>query len=402
MYFSRVKIALGRRVVKIGFLRRALQEGLKVRSPLTRRKGPVTVVLSMGKEGHSYSAARAVKALGHRVLLVTDNPQLHEMLYSDAILLRDPITEIDTILSELEAWDLEAVMVSIKHLLLPAQSQIAERFGLISVGSETSVLNNDKLAWREALEAAGVDQPPFSRDPALFEARPCIRKPLSGTASAGVIRLEAEEDKAPHAGPGYFFEGVVDGDQFDYEGVFEKGSPRFLARVFERYIDVNGTFVAHYFLFNPPINPAQNAALERCAAMTLAASKVMHGAFHVEMRMDGARAVPIDFANRLGYERFVSFAGGEDFAQAHANCFLPQDHQAAQHTPKALVQYFCWTQEQFDMASSIRTANPDQVFDSNMTTHLVGGQHCLGMIAIWHDTLDELLKVTDGLGIYKP
>jgi hypothetical protein len=112
--------------------------------------------------------------------------------------------------------------------------------------------------------------------------------------------------------------------------------------------------------------------------------------------------MPIDFANRLGYERFVSFAGGEDFAQAHANCFLPQDHQAARHPPKALVQYFCWTQEQFDRAVEIRATHPDHVFDANMQAHHVGGQLCLGMIAFWHDTMEGLLTMTDGLGIYAP
>lgn len=402
MNFSKAKMTLGRRLVKMGALRRAVQLGLQARSPLARRKGPITVVLSMGKNGHSYSAARGVQALGHRVLLITDKPQLHEMLYSDALLLRDPLSELDLILSDLEAWELEAVMVSIKHLLLPAQARIAERYGLISVGAETGVLNNDKLAWRKALEAGGVPQPVFSRDPAVFEGKPCIRKPISGTGSSGVKALSAHDDKALHVGPDFFFEGALDGDQYDYEGVVEDGTPRFLARVFERYIDVNGTFAAHFFLFNPNIDPVRNAALERCVIDTLAASKVVNGAFHVEMRMNDAHAEPIDFANRMGYERFVSFAGGEDFAKAHANCFYPKKHALSRDAPRALVQYFCWTEEQFARASAIRDANPNRVFDAYMEPHVFAGEQCYGMIAFTHDDADALLKMTDGLGIYAP
>lgn len=399
----KAKAAIGRWAANRASLRRLAEMFLRLRTPSLRRKRRFTAILSLGEDGHAYNAARAVKALGHRVLLITDTPQLPEIVYADALLRRNPLTELDTILTELEAFELEAVMVSIAHNLLPAQDRIATRFGLISCGAETTVLNNDKLAWRDALAAAGVFQPTYSRDPTVFEGQPSIRKARSGSGSEGVAVLDPEDDKLAHSGPEFYFEAVVDGDQYDIEGVVENGVPHFLALVFERYIQHNGTFVAHYYLFNPPIDAARQQALEDCATATLAASKVTNGAFHVEMRMTGDRAVPIDFANRMGsYVRFMSFACGVDFAQAHANCFLPRKHDLAIGRQRPLLQYYCWTQAEFDRACAIRDANPEWVFDANMTPLQMCGERCLGMIAFFHDDMASLLQMTEGLGIKPP
>ena len=403
MHVSTTMIALGRWLTRIAALRCAVEVYLKLRTALMRRKGPLTAVLSLGENGHAYSAARAVHDLGHRVLLITDTPQLPEMAYADALIPRDPVSEIETIVIELENFELEAVMVSTEHILLPAQHRIASCFGLISSGAESAELNNNKLAWREALAAEGVPQPIYSRDPAIFEGQPCIRKPFYGGGSAGVIALKADADKSAYSGSDCFFEALIEGEQYDYEGVMENGDPRFLARIYERYINHNGSIVAHYFLFNPPIDPAWNEALEACVTRTLAASKVTNGAFHVEMRLDGDRALPIDFANRIsGYERCVSFSAGEDFAKAHASRFLPRKHRLSRGEPHALVQFFCWTEAEFTSACMIRDANPDRVFDANMRPHMMCGEQCYGMIAFFHDNFPALLKMIDALGVHAP
>ncbi len=399
----RIKAAMGRWAAERAALRRLAQIYLQLRTPLIRRGRPVTAVLSLGEHGHAYSAARAVKALGHRVLLITDSPQLHEMVYADALLLRDPLTEIETILNELEGFDLEAVMVSVAQLLLPAQDRIATRFGLIACGAQSAEFSNDKLAWRDALAEAGVPQPLYSQDPAVFDGKACIRKARKGSGSEGIVPLGPGDDTTAYAGPGYFFESIIDGDEYDLEGVVEDGVPRILARVYERFIERNGTFVPHYYLFNPPLDPALQAALDACATATLDACKVENGAFHIEMFMNGDRAEPIDFANRMGiYERFVSFASGVDFAQEHANRFLPRKHTLAAGTPRALLQYYCWTQEEFDRACAIRDANPQRIFDANMTPHDRCGEQCFGMIAFFHDDHAALLEMTDGLRVRVP
>ncbi len=298
---------------------------------------------------------------------------------------------------------MEAVVVSTDHDLLPMQHQIASHFGLISVGPDTAVLNNDKLAWREALEADSVPQPSFSSDPKAFAGKNCIRKPRYGGGSDGVVALGPNDDKAPYAGEDFFFEDAIAGDQYDYEGVVNDGKPHFLARVYEKYEEYNGTFVQRYYFFNPPMDPKLNAALEECVTKTLAASKVHNGAFHVEMRMKGDQPQPIDFANRIGaYERCVSFAAGINFGEAHANCFLKEDYHLKQDKPHSVVQYFCWSQDEFDRASDIRNKNPDKVFDARMEKHIICGEECFGMITFFHDDYEQLLNMIASLDIPAP
>jgi len=361
---------------------------------------PFVAVLSMGEKMHAYSAARGVKSLGRRVLLITDTPQLPELVYSDAIILRNPLTDAEAILAELEAFKLDGVLVSTDHVLLPLQDQIAGRFDLISVGTETTVLNNDKLAWRNALAAADVPQPEYSSDPAHFDGKACVRKPRLGQGSKDVVALKAENDKHLYAGKDYYFEEVMAGDQYDYEGIVRNGQVHIFARLFEKYREHNGTFVSQYYIFNLPIEPEIKAALDACALKTLAAAKVRHGAFHIEMRMNGDHAVPIDFANRISsVERGVSFCINDNFAKAHAGCFVADMEPLPVAETRPLLQYWCWTKDEFERASAIRDANPDRVFEARMVPHQMNGEQCLGMITFLHDDARQLLKMTESLAI---
>ncbi len=363
MNMKKTKTTVGRWLAGLALLRHGARIFLQLRTLIISRNRSFMAVLSMGERMHAYSAAHGVRALGHRVLLITDTPQLPEMAYTDAILLRNPLTEPERILAELESFELEGVLVSTDHELLPLQHRIARRFDLITVGSETVILNNDKLAWRDALALAGVAQPTYSSDPAFFDGQSCIRKPRLGSGSRDVITLKPEDYKFSHSGPEFYFESAVLGDQYDFEGVVRNGKVHILVRLFEKYRQHNRTFVSQYYFFNPPIEPAREAALDACTRSTLAASKVKHGAFHIEMRMNGDYAVPIDFANRISaVERGVSFCINGNFAQAHAGCFLAGDHPLPVGEPRTLLQYWCWTQDEFDHASEISEANPERVF----------------------------------------
>tara|TARA_R110001599_G_scaffold135013_2_gene313271 strand:- start:4318 stop:5634 length:1317 start_codon:yes stop_codon:yes gene_type:complete len=401
MNFNKLKMMVGRKLARNGLMRRLVEQRLLRRT--VRPQGSYVAVLSMGRNGHSYSAARAARALGRRVLLITDQPQLQEMAYADALIPLDPLTDLEAILTRLEGFKMEAVVVSIKHLLLPAQAAIADKFGLISAGAETGLLNNDKFAWRKALDAAGVVQPEYSDQPEPFEGRACIRKPRSGTGSANVSLMTAQEEKLTAAerasGVEYFFEEMIEGDQYDFEGVVEDGTPRVLSKVFEKYIPEQGTFAPRYFLFNAPIEAAREAALDRCLIETLAGSAVHNGAFHVEMRVRGDHAVPIDFANRMGYERLMTLASGEDFGQAHVNCFLRAKAEVKRGKKQAVVQFFCWTPDDFDIARARMREHPRHVFDQVMVPHAFASIHCLGMVTFQADTHEELAHITAGLNV---
>lgn len=403
MKFLIAKAAIGRWIAKRNSIKSLAEYILRGRTLVRVPRKPLTAVLSMGEKGHAYSAVRAVKALGYRVLLITDTPQLPEMAYADALLKRCPLVEVDKILTELEAFQLDAVMVSTDHILLPAQDRIARKFGLVSVGAETAELNNDKLAWRRALAANGVRQPKFSRNPNKFVGQSCVRKPRYGRGSAGVIFLNAKDEKVQHSGAEYFFESALHGEQYDLEGVVKDGNISLLGHVFEKYQYHCGNFVSHYFLFNFPISPHKITELRSCAIKTLEAADVKNGAFHVEMRMNGTLAEPIDFANRIsGYERCMSFSSGIDLAISHVSAFYPTQHHLHFGKKRPLIQYFCWTEQEYRQACVIRDANPEWVFDANMEQHNICGQRCYGMIAFFHDDHNKLIQMVQGLKLRLP
>lgn len=397
---NKIKAGVGRLLARSSILRHAARIFLRFRTRIAPQTVRFVAVLSMGEKMHAYSAARGVKSLGRRVLLITDTPQLPEMVYSDAIILRNPLTDAEAILAELETYKLDGVLVSTDQVLLPLQDQIANRFDLISVGAEAAVFSNDKLAWRNALAAEGVPQPKYSSDPAVFDGKACVRKPRLGHGSKDVILLNADDDKHPYAGKEYYFEEVMAGDQYDTEGIVRNGQVHIFARLFEKYREHNGTFVSQYYFFNIPIEPEIKAALDACALETLAVSKVRHGAFHIEMRMNGNHAVPIDFANRISsVERGVSFCINDNFARAHASCFVFDKHTLPVAETRPLFQYWCWTKDEFMRASAIRDANPDRVFEARMVSHQMNGEQCFGMITFFHDDAQQLLKMTESIAI---
>lgn len=395
---SKIKADVGRLLAGSPILRHGARLFLRIRTMIAPRTRPFVAVLSLGEIMHAYSAARGVKSLGRRVLLITDTPQLPEMAYSDAIILRNPLTDAEAVLAELEAFKLDGVLVSTDHVLLPLQDKIASRFDLISVGAETAVFSNDKLAWRNALAAEDVPQPRYSSDPAVFEGKACVRKPRLGHGSEDVVALKADDDKQPYAGEKYYFEEVMTGDQYDYEGIVRAGQVHIFARLFEKYREHNGTFVSQYYIFNMPIEPEIEAALDACALKTLSVAKVRQGAFHIEMRMNGNHAVPIDFASRMSsVERGVSFCINDDFGRAHASCFVSDEQPLPVAETRPLFQYWCWTEDEFERASAIRDANPDRIFEARMVPHEMNGEQCFGMVTFFHEDARQLLKMVESI-----
>jgi biotin carboxylase len=90
---------------------------------------------------------------------------------------------------------------------VPAAALAAERLGLPGNPPSAAARTRDKAAMRAALDAARVLQPAWRRagledDVAAVAAEvglPCVVKPLSLSASRGVIRADSPEDAAAAA-----------------------------------------------------------------------------------------------------------------------------------------------------------------------------------------------------------
>jgi len=386
-----------------GLMARALL--LRTRIGLRPGGAPVVVILSLGADGHSYSAARAARQLGLRVVLVSPKPVLHEMAFARYLLRLDPLRQTDQVIARLRPLAIEGVLLSIKHVLLPAQARIAEALGQVSCGHIVAELANDKFAWRTALAAAGIAQPRFSEDRSAVADIAVVQKPRRGTGSKGVAFLAPGAPARPEllpegdrsVGQTLYFEEYVEGEQFDVEGVSRDGTHRMIAIIKEKYARIDDAFPPKYFRFNPDHAPDFLARLEQAAYAVLDASGVVNGAWHVEIRHRDGIFLPIDFANRMGYERFVSRASGLDFAQQHVACFVRRLALGFQRRPRALLQVFATRPGEQDALKRIAAAHPEAVFDAILQDFPMSTVTYHGMIVLDAPDSAHLAQLTRSL-----
>ena len=385
-----------------------LNGGLKAVAPLRRivtRKRQSIAILSLGAAGHSYSAARAARALGLHVVLVGRTLRAHEMIFADEFVEHDPLEETQAVIDALRGRGVQAVTISIKHVLLPAQVAVSEALGLRSCGARVAHLSNDKLAWRRALEEAGIEQPRFAETREAFDAVPCVQKVRMGTGSKGIALLQADEDARDDVTPLHdrsvgqerYFEEFLVGPQFDVEGVSRDGVHRTLVIVQEYYVEHEGQFPPRAFVFNPPLPEGMSEAAEAAARATLDASGVVNGAWHVEMRYHDGAFKPVDFANRMGYERLVTLASGVDFARTHVRAFLPEATAEPEGRPLAVAQLFAFDEPDADAMRRIAEAHPDAVFDAVLEPFDMGTVRYRAMICLKACDHDALRRVAGRL-----
>lgn len=399
-----------RKLVKSRFVTTVFKNFLllktKVNSALFSNS-PVIVILSLGEDGHSYSAARAAKDLGLKVLLVSPKPVLQEMLFASELLTMDPLVEHKEILQKLQQRKVSAVVISIKHALLPAQVYISEKLGLVSCGEKSALCCNDKFAWRTALEEAGVLQPAFSDDYNAVSHLNVVQKPKRGTGSKGVALLapgtDAMRERIPlgdrSVGEELYFEEYIDGEQFDVEGFSIDGVHTTLVVVKEKYENIDGSFPPKYFRFNPNREPAFLKQMNDTAHAVLNASGIVNGAWHVEMRYDGTNFLPLDFANRMGYERFVSRSSGTDFAKLHIASFVRSLNLKADIKPVPFLQFFAMTTDEAAEIRKIVRNHPSSVFDVATTPFPMSTVTYQGMIVLEAADDKEMEELTVGLNL---
>ena len=341
-----------------------------VRLPTSRNKR-VIVILSLGSKGHSYSAARAAHKNGLTVLLIAKDPVLHELIYTNHLIRLDPLEDTQAVIERLRPLKVSGVAISIKHILLPAQVAISEALGCISVGEVSAYLCNNKFAWRTALSEAGIPQPEYSALRDFVIDLPVVQKPQMGTGSKGVAFLASgapdRPELLPHedrsVGQDLYFEEYVEGVQFDVEGVSHNGTHTVLCIIREKYNQIDGEFPPKYFQFNPHMETDLRDSMIFSVFATLDASGINNGAWHVEGRIRDGVFLPLDFANRMGYERFISQASGVDFAALHLSAFVDDISSDVVLKPSPLLQFFANTKEEQAHIRDISRTHPNNIFD---------------------------------------
>ena len=268
----------------------------------------------------------AATTLGVDLVCASEKPSTFESHVPDHLLtvdFADPAAAADTVARFAERRAIDAV-VGVDDLTAVAAAAIAERLRLRANVVAAVSAARDKYQMRQCLAAAGVRVPRFRRialkdDPFLAArgvAFPCVLKPLSLSASRGVIRADnidqfmaafrritalLARDDVEVGGDGAQYllaEEYIPGLEVALEGLLVDGDLRTLA-LFDKPDPLEGPFFEETIYVTPSRLPADvQDAIRQTTARACTALGLREGPVHAELRVNDSGAFIIEVAAR--------------------------------------------------------------------------------------------------------
>ncbi|HEY6623523.1 MAG TPA: ATP-grasp domain-containing protein [Acidimicrobiales bacterium] len=234
-------------------------------------------------------------AMGDRALVV---PLADTAAAVAAIVLLHHRTPLDAVL----AVDDQGVIVA---------ALAAQQLGLRHSPPGAVAGTRDKVVMRQRLALAALPQPRFGTVPpgadvaavAAEIGYPCVVKPVSRSASQGVIRVDdSAQAEAAEArvraiigndSEPLLVEGYVPGAEVAVEGLLQGGELEVLA-VFDKPDPMDGPYFEETIYVTPSPQPtAVRAAVESTVARAAAALGLREGPVHAELRIDPSGAATV-------------------------------------------------------------------------------------------------------------
>jgi biotin carboxylase len=257
----------------------------------------------------------AARRLGVEVVVGSEEPQALAGSMGDRALLV-PFADVGAATDAIVALHRRAplgAIVAVDDQGVIVAAHAAARLGIRHNPPGAVAATRDKAAMREALAAAGVPQPAFrvvgpADDVAAAAAEvgpPCVVKPVSLSASRGVIRAD---DPASATAAADRIRTMVDelllverympGDEVALEGLLRSGRLEVLA-VFDKPDPLEGPFFEETLYVTPSRLPRSTLdTISATSARAAAALGLVEGPVHAELRVDGDRAWMLELAAR--------------------------------------------------------------------------------------------------------
>ena len=206
-----------------------------------------------------------------------------------------------------------------------AAAYVARGIGLFYNDPATVEGCRNKLRVREVFRDAGLPVPWFRAIPASPEPEPsllgigypCVLKPLSLSASQGVVRansrgeflaaavrirnlLESAEVQASREDnlSEILVEGYIPGGEVAVEGLLTEGKLRILA-IFDKPDPLEGPYFEETIYVTPSrFSQSQQCEIAKCAEDAVRAVGLSHGPIHAEFRINDEGVWPLEVAPR--------------------------------------------------------------------------------------------------------
>jgi biotin carboxylase len=265
----------------------------------------------------------AARKLGVEVVIASEHRQAMSGDMGDRAVvlpLRQPERAADAIAAVHDRTPLDAVL-AVDDAGSAAAAVASERLGLgPSNPPEAVAAARDKSRMRELLTAAGLPQPAYrlahpGDDVARLASEvglPCVVKPLTLSASRGVIRADDPEAAAAaaervrailrcageDADGALLVESYVPGDEVAVEGLLRGGRLEVLA-VFDKPDPLEGPYFEETIYVTPSRLPGETVERVESAAEAAAdALGLREGPVHAELRLPGGDPVVLELAAR--------------------------------------------------------------------------------------------------------
>jgi hypothetical protein len=292
-----------------------------------QRKRVLVFAGKLGYQTRSFDAA--ARKLGVELAFVTDRCHQLEDPWGDraiAVHFESPEAAVYTVMAEVRRSG-ESVdgILALGDRPAVAAAYVARGLGLQYNHPASVEACRSKLRMREVFRDAGLRVPWFrvvalqpASEPALLGiSYPCVLKPLSLSASTGVIRANNREEFLAAAGrvrrvlespeilssreanlDQMMVEGYMPGKEVAVEGLLSDGELRVLA-IFDKADPLEGPFFEETIYVTPSrVGEAQLSEIKRCAADAVRALGLSQGPVHAEFRINEEGVWPLEIAPR--------------------------------------------------------------------------------------------------------
>jgi biotin carboxylase len=285
---------------------------------------------------------RAAEALGLSPLIVSDGR--HSLVTEVAQGLHIDFSDTDAALKQLLALAQQqpiAGVVATDDFTVALAARIAQALGLPCNPPQAALVTSRKDLSRACLQQADLPVPAFKLlhldqdlEPQLSGAPlPCVIKPLSLSASRGVIRADTVDElfaacerlrpilrdqHDPDLQQTALLEAYLPGVEVAVEGIFHDGEFHCLA-VFDKPDPLEGPFFEETYYITPSRQSREVLArIEHCTAEACRALGFVTGPVHAELRIDDGQPWLLEVAARtIGGEcaRLLQLGTGQTLEQ---------------------------------------------------------------------------------------
>lgn len=312
-----------------GARRRSTRRGVLVDSRVfSLTSGTKHVLLFAAKLGYqTRSFDEAARKLGVELVFVTDRCHQLDDPWGDRAIpvhFETPDAAAYDVMQTLRRKSVDGVLALGDRPAVTA-AYVARGVGLFYNHPAAVEACRNKLRMREVFRDAGLRVPWFRAIPTiptpepslLGVSYPCVLKPLSLSASQGVVRADSRDEFLAAAArirslldsaeiratresnlDEILVEGYVPGREVAVEGLLSEGKLHVLA-IFDKPDPLEGPYFEETIYVTPSRLPEmEQRDIERCAAGAVRALGLSHGPVHAEFRINDDGVWPLEVAPR--------------------------------------------------------------------------------------------------------